>query len=164
MFSVFDNNSNGAALYLLASIIRQTSNDPDLPLNASILMANFLACPHTFIIASVMRIQNCLVLFRTFFFRITTRDIAKLLPPLQLRQFPTLVSSCLTTWIPGYASGIWWLTYPVPFFPQGIYMKDLTFIAEGNPDFFKGGLINLTKRRQASYVKIFHVGYQANSY
>ena len=29
-------------------------------------------------------------------------------------------------------------------------MKDLTFIAEGNPDFFKGGLINLTKRRQAS--------------
>lgn len=42
-------------------------------------------------------------------------------------------------------------------------MKDLTFIAEGNPDFFKGGLINLTKRRQASYVKIFHVSYQANS-
>ena len=29
-------------------------------------------------------------------------------------------------------------------------MKDLTFIAEGNPDFFKGGLINLTKRRQVS--------------
>ena len=53
---------------------------------------------------------------------------------------------------------------PSSFFSQGIYMKDLTFIAEGNPDFFKGGLINLTKRRQASYVKIFHVGYQANSY
>lgn len=33
---------------------------------------------------------------------------------------------------------------------QGIYMKDLTFIAEGNPDFFKGGLINLTKRRQVN--------------
>ena len=31
-------------------------------------------------------------------------------------------------------------------------MKDLTFIAEGNPDFFKGGLINLTKRRQVSAV------------
>ena len=29
-------------------------------------------------------------------------------------------------------------------------MKDLTFIAEGNPDFFKGGLINLTKRRQVN--------------
>lgn len=37
-------------------------------------------------------------------------------------------------------------TPSVPYF--GIYMKDLTFIAEGNPDFFKGGLINLTKRRQ----------------
>ena len=33
-------------------------------------------------------------------------------------------------------------------------MKDLTFIAEGNPDFFKGGLINLTKRRQVS--NLFH--------
>ena len=29
-------------------------------------------------------------------------------------------------------------------------MKDLTFIAEGNPDYLKGGLINLTKRRQVS--------------
>ena len=33
-------------------------------------------------------------------------------------------------------------------FSSGIYMKDLTFIMEGNPDFLKGGLINLTKRRQ----------------
>jgi len=40
-------------------------------------------------------------------------------------------------------------TSPTPSVPYfGIYMKDLTFIAEGNPDFFKGGLINLTKRRQ----------------
>ena len=39
---------------------------------------------------------------------------------------------------------------------QGIYMKDLTFIAEGNPDFFERGLINLTKRRQVNgvYYKI----------
>ena len=34
-------------------------------------------------------------------------------------------------------------------------MKDLTFIAEGNPDFFKGGLINLTKRRQVSDIFIY---------
>ena len=34
-------------------------------------------------------------------------------------------------------------------------MKDLTFIAEGNPDFFKGGLINLTKRRQVSGIFIY---------
>lgn len=36
----------------------------------------------------------------------------------------------------------------------GVYMKDLTFIAEGNPDFFKGGLINLTKRRQVSNLSL----------
>ena len=34
-------------------------------------------------------------------------------------------------------------------------MKDLTFIAEGNPDFFKGGLINLTKRRQVNDIFIY---------
>ena len=150
--------------YLLLSFDKRPHYDSDLPLNASILMANFPCLPsylHHCVSNENTKLFGAL---SNLFFRITTRDIAKLLPPLQLRQFPTLVSSCLTTWIPGYASGIWWLAYPVPFFPQGIYMKDLTFIAEGNPDFFKGGLINLTKRRQASYVKIFHVGYQANSY
>lgn len=35
-------------------------------------------------------------------------------------------------------------------------MKDLTFIAEGNPDFFKGGLINLTKRRQVNDLHRYH--------
>lgn len=33
----------------------------------------------------------------------------------------------------------------VPYF--GLYLKDLTFIADGNPDCLRGGLINLTKRR-----------------
>ncbi|XP_031563112.1 uncharacterized protein LOC116298715 [Actinia tenebrosa] len=36
-------------------------------------------------------------------------------------------------------------TPTIPYF--GIYMKDLTFIAEGNADFLKGGLVNLNKRR-----------------
>eukprot|EP00118_Oscarella_pearsei_P019165 m.202022 g.202022 ORF g.202022 m.202022 type:complete len:1950 (+) comp39602_c1_seq2:196-6045(+) len=37
-------------------------------------------------------------------------------------------------------------TPAVPYF--GLYLKDLTFAADGNPDYLKGGLINLDKRRQ----------------
>ena len=37
-------------------------------------------------------------------------------------------------------------TPTVPFF--GIYLKDFTFISDGNPDYLKGGLMNLSKRRQ----------------
>ena len=29
----------------------------------------------------------------------------------------------------------------------GIYLKDLTFATDGNPDCLRGGLINLAKRR-----------------
>lgn len=40
-------------------------------------------------------------------------------------------------------------TSPTPAVPYfGIYLKDLTFISDGNPDYLKGGIINLTKRRQ----------------
>lgn len=42
-------------------------------------------------------------------------------------------------------------TSPTPAVPYfGIYLKDLTFISDGNPDYLKGGIINLTKRRQVS--------------
>ena len=42
-------------------------------------------------------------------------------------------------------------TSPTPAVPYfGIYLKDLTFISDGNPDYLKGGVINLSKRRQAS--------------
>ncbi|XP_004364199.2 hypothetical protein CAOG_03360 [Capsaspora owczarzaki ATCC 30864] len=37
-------------------------------------------------------------------------------------------------------------TPAVPYF--GIYLKDLTFIDDGNPDLLRGGLINVAKRRQ----------------
>jgi len=37
-------------------------------------------------------------------------------------------------------------TPTVPYF--GIYLKDLTFISDGNPDYLKGGVVNLSKRRQ----------------
>ena len=30
----------------------------------------------------------------------------------------------------------------------GVFLTDLTFICEGNPDFLHGGLINIHKRRQ----------------
>ena len=30
----------------------------------------------------------------------------------------------------------------------GVFLKDLTFICDGNPDYLRGGLINLHKRRQ----------------
>ena len=40
-------------------------------------------------------------------------------------------------------------TSPTPAVPYfGIYLKDLTFISDGNPDYLKGGVINLSKRRQ----------------
>ena len=39
-------------------------------------------------------------------------------------------------------------------------MKDLTFIAEGNPDYLKGGLINLTKRRQVNLLLNFDYSLQ----
>lgn len=40
-------------------------------------------------------------------------------------------------------------TSPTPTVPYfGIYLKDLTFISDGNPDYLKGGVINLSKRRQ----------------
>ena len=40
-------------------------------------------------------------------------------------------------------------TSPTPAVPYfGIYLKDLRFISDGNPDYLKGGLINLSKRRQ----------------
>eukprot|EP00111_Clytia_hemisphaerica_P006364 TCONS_00018439-protein len=37
-------------------------------------------------------------------------------------------------------------TPAIPYF--GIYLKDLTFITDGNPDYLKGGVVNLSKRRQ----------------
>ena len=38
---------------------------------------------------------------------------------------------------------------PVPAVPYiGVFLKDLTFIADGNPDYIRGGLVNLHKRRQ----------------
>ncbi|XP_032222674.2 uncharacterized protein LOC5521422 isoform X1 [Nematostella vectensis] len=53
-------------------------------------------------------------------------------------------------------------TPAVPYF--GIYMKDLTFIAEGNPDFLKGGLVNISKRRQV-YIVINEIRqFQKKSY
>ena len=30
----------------------------------------------------------------------------------------------------------------------GVFLKDLTFLSDGNPDYLRGGLINLHKRRQ----------------
>ncbi len=30
----------------------------------------------------------------------------------------------------------------------GVFLKDLTFICDGNPDYLRGGLINMHKRRQ----------------
>ena len=30
----------------------------------------------------------------------------------------------------------------------GVFLKDLTFICDGNPDYLRGGLINIHKRRQ----------------
>ncbi|KAK3697424.1 hypothetical protein QZH41_019237, partial [Actinostola sp. cb2023] len=54
---------------------------------------------------------------------------------------------------------------PTPAVPYcGIYMKDLTFIAEGNPDFLKGGLVNLSKRRQVYLVVNEIRRFQKNSY
>ena len=40
-------------------------------------------------------------------------------------------------------------TPAVPYF--GIYLKDLTFISDGNPDYLKGGVINLNKRRKVGF-------------
>ena len=37
-------------------------------------------------------------------------------------------------------------TPAVPYF--GMYLKDLTFITDGNPDYLRGGVVNLSKRRQ----------------
>lgn len=53
-------------------------------------------------------------------------------------------------------------TPAVPYF--GIYMKDLTFITEGNPDFLKGGLVNLSKRRQVFAVIDEICRFQRNCY
>eukprot|EP00794_Sanderia_malayensis_P018096 gene18096-19905_t len=40
-------------------------------------------------------------------------------------------------------------TSPTPAVPYfGLYLKDLTFIGDGNPDYLTNGLINLSKRRQ----------------
>ena len=37
----------------------------------------------------------------------------------------------------------------VPAVPYvGVFLKDLTFICDGNPDYLRGGLINIHKRRQ----------------
>lgn len=33
----------------------------------------------------------------------------------------------------------------------GVFLKDLTFICDGNPDYLRGGLINLHKRRQVQH-------------
>ncbi len=41
----------------------------------------------------------------------------------------------------------------VPSVPYiGVFLKDLTFISDGNPDYLRGGLINLNKRRQVYIV------------
>ena len=37
-------------------------------------------------------------------------------------------------------------TSAVPYI--GVFLKDLTFICDGNPDYLRGGLINVHKRRQ----------------
>ena len=40
-------------------------------------------------------------------------------------------------------------TIPTPAVPYiGVFLKDLTFICDGNPDYLRGGLINVHKRRQ----------------
>ena len=40
-------------------------------------------------------------------------------------------------------------TSPTPAVPYfGIILKDLRFISDGNPDYLKGGVINLNKRRK----------------
>ncbi|KAL5502434.1 hypothetical protein EMCRGX_G009205 [Ephydatia muelleri] len=45
-------------------------------------------------------------------------------------------------------------TIPTPAVPYiGVFLKDLTFICDGNPDYLRGGLINVHKRRQV-YSKV----------
>eukprot|EP00731_Ephydatia_muelleri_P006237 Em0003g485a len=45
-------------------------------------------------------------------------------------------------------------TIPTPAVPYiGVFLKDLTFICDGNPDYLRGGLINVHKRRQV-YLKV----------
>ena len=39
----------------------------------------------------------------------------------------------------------------VSFRYSGLYLKDLTFITDGNPDRLTNGLINLSKRRQVQH-------------
>ena len=46
---------------------------------------------------------------------------------------------------------------PIPAVPYiGVFLKDLTFIADGNPDYIRGGLVNLHKRRQVRRRPIGH--------
>lgn len=44
--------------------------------------------------------------------------------------------------------------------PMAVYLKDLTFIEDGNPDMIRGNLINFYKRRQLSKVIIKMKEYQ----
>ena len=46
----------------------------------------------------------------------------------------------------------------------GVYLTDLTFIAEGNPDFLPGGLINFNKRRLGAEVILEIQQYQTGLY
>ena len=50
-------------------------------------------------------------------------------------------------------------TIPTPAVPYiGVFLKDLTFICDGNPDYLRGGLINIHKRRQVCvYVYTMYV-------
>jgi hypothetical protein len=48
---------------------------------------------------------------------------------------------------------------PIPAVPYiGVFLKDITFIADGNPDYIRGGLVNLHKRRQV-YQKLEEISH-----
>ena len=51
-------------------------------------------------------------------------------------------------------------TIPTPAVPYiGVFLKDLTFICDGNPDYLMGGLINVHKRRTGKKRKYLTVLY-----
>eukprot|EP00731_Ephydatia_muelleri_P006257 Em0003g505a len=48
-------------------------------------------------------------------------------------------------------------TIPTPAVPYiGVFLKDLTFICDGNRDYLRGGLINVHKRRQLEPKMVVH--------
>ena len=41
-------------------------------------------------------------------------------------------------------------------FFSGMFLKDLNFINEGNPDYTRSGLVNMNKRRQVCYISFLY--------